>query len=104
MKRVVKFNENEEAYSFTEENKEIFAIEKSNLQFDSKKFYDAFFKDDLDYKNIELENECGGDKTASRIFDVVENLVKAIIERLELELPDEIENGARIISGLYGAE
>lgn len=85
MKRIVKFLSDEEKYYFSEGEEIIFEIEKSDLQFDVKKFYYAFFADAIDYNEVELEY-CGPEeRDAKRIFDTVNNLYNRIVNRLQEE-------------------
>ena len=72
-------------YSFYEKGKVIFQINKTNLQFDVKKLYLAFFADDKDYLDIELENNESSDKDATRIFNCTEQLVKKTVAKLAEE-------------------
>lgn len=94
MKRQISFQMSDNGYDFFEDGKVIFTINKTDLQFDVKKFYFAFFADDNDYSEIELENLVSADKDATRIFNFTEQLIKKIVLKLteeHNETPDGIK-------------
>ena len=91
MKRILKFQICENEYAFIENNESIFEINKLNLQFNVKNFYQAFFAEGQDYSDIELQNLVSADKEATRIFECVEQLIKQIVEKLNRELSDVVE-------------
>ena len=66
-----------------------FEIDKTDLQFNVRTFYQAFFADDLDYSDIELQNMLTSDKNATRIFKCVEQLMKEVVEKLNKEMSVE---------------
>lgn len=86
MKRILKFQISEDKYAFYENETVAFEIDKTDLQFNVKNFYQAFFADDLDYSDIELQNMLTGDKNATRIFKCVEQLMKDVVEKLNKEM------------------
>lgn len=86
MKRIIKFKADDLNYYFEENEDVIFEVDKKDLQFDVKKFYEAFFSGELDYSEIELENTLGEEKGAKRVFDTVQTLVKDIVNKLMSEL------------------
>lgn len=91
MKRVLKFQICDDEYAFLENNESVFEINKLNLQFDIKNFYQAFFAEGQDYSDIELQNLVSSDKEATRIFECVEQLIGQIVEKLKDELLDVVE-------------
>lgn len=93
MKRVLKFQICDDEYIFFENDEEVFKINKLDLQFNVKNFYQAFFAEGQDYSDIELQNLVSLDKEATRIFECVEQLIKQIVEKLNDELPDTVEEG-----------
>jgi len=50
-----------------------------------KDFYNAFFADDLDYSEIELQNNLSDDTDATRIFNTIKQLMEEIVEKLKSE-------------------
>ena len=82
MKRIIQFNEVDDTYVCKENDENIFCISKSELKFDVKKFYDAFYGNDKDFSEIVLENGIQSNKSANRIFDCIEKLVNGINEKL----------------------
>ena len=63
---------------------------KSDLQFDVKAFYQAFYSDDKDYEDIEVENCVPDDKDARRVYQCIVQLIGKIKEKLS-EMPDDID-------------
>jgi len=55
------------------------------LIFNVKDFYNAFFADDLDYSEIELQNNLSDDTDATRIFNTIKQLMEEIVEKLKSE-------------------
>ena len=91
MKRVLKFQICDDEYALVENDEEVFKINKLDLQFNVKNFYQAFFAEGQDYSDIELQNLVSLDKEATRIFECVEQLIKQIVEKLNSELSDAVE-------------
>lgn len=91
MKRVLKFQICDNEYVFLENNEDVFKINKLDLQFNVKNFYQAFFAEGQDYSDIELQNLVSSDKEATRIFECVEQLINQIVEKLNSELSDAVE-------------
>ena len=89
MKRILRFQIFEDKYTFFENDTMVFEVDKTDLQFNVKNFYQAFFADDLDYSDIELQNMLTSDKDATRIFKCVEQLVKDVVEKLNKEMSAE---------------
>lgn len=99
MKRVLKFQTSENGYGFFEDGELVFEVSKTDLQFDVKKFYIAFFADDKDYSDIELQNLLPTDKGATRIFSCTEQLIKDIVKRLAEEI-NESSNDDKVVESL----
>lgn len=88
MKRILNFQMSDNKYVFIEDETVVFEIDITDLQFNVKAFYEAFFADDLDYSEIELKNLISNNNDATRVFKCVEQLMKEIIEKLNTELLD----------------
>jgi hypothetical protein len=82
MKRKVDFNIGSEKYEFIEDGNVIFQIDKSNMQFDVKAFYEAFFGDDKEYADIELMDPDISDSQGKRVWDTTSDLLKKIIDKM----------------------
>ena len=82
MKRIIEFKISEDKYIFSENQKDIFEIRNDDLQVDVKKFYNAFFKDNMDYSDIELHDSNPSDKVGRRVFGCIEQLINEISIRL----------------------
>ena len=82
MKRIIEFKISEDKYIFSENQKDIFEIRNDDLQVDVKKFYNAFFKDNMDYSDIELHDSNPSDKVGRRVFGCIEQLINEISTRL----------------------
>ena len=93
MKRVVEFKILDGGYSFVENERELFNIDKTNLYFDAKKFYQNFFANGQDYSDIELIGAADMDKKATHVFMTVRQLIAEICVRLKEEFTEEIGNG-----------
>lgn len=87
MKRIIQFNILEDSYMCYENNNPIFTILKSNLEFDVKKFYTAFYGENMDYE-IELINKVENNREANYVFDCV----KKIVDEISTNLKEKLEN------------
>lgn len=90
MKRILQFKQTEEGYACFEEDENIFEISKTDLQFDVKGFYQAFYAEGKDYEDIKLENCIESDKNANRVYNCIVSMVAKIKEKLA-ELPEDEE-------------
>ena len=88
MKRTLQFKNTEKGYACYEGGESVFSISKSDLQFDLKAFYQAFYSDDKDYEDIEVENCIQDDKDGKHVYDCIVLLMSKIKEKLA-ELPPE---------------
>ena len=88
MKRVLQFKKTDAGYACFENDENVFEIAKSNLQFDVKAFYQAFYSEDKDFEDIEVENCIPDDKDGKRVYDCIVLLMSKIKEKLA-ELPPE---------------
>lgn len=86
MKRMLQFKKTDSGYACFENDVNVFEIAKSNLQFDVKAFYQAFYSEDKYLEEIEIENCILDDKDGRRIYDCIDRLMKKIKEKLA-ELP-----------------
>lgn len=88
MKRMLQFKKTNEGYACFENDENVFEVAKSNLQFDVKAFYRAFYSEDKDFEDIALENCISDDKEGKRVYDCIILLINKIKEKLA-ELPPE---------------
>ena len=88
MKRMLQFRKTDAGYACFENDENVFEIAKSNLQFDVKAFYQAFYSEDKDFEDIEVENCIPDDKYGKRVYDCIVLLISKIKEKFA-ELPPE---------------
>ena len=91
MKRMLQFKKTDAGYACFENDENVFEIEKSNLQFDVKVFYQAFYSEDKDFEDIEVENCIPDDKDGKRVYECIVLLMSKIKEKLA-ELPPEAKD------------
>lgn len=92
MKRMLQFKKTDAGYACFENDENVFEIAKSNLQFDVKAFYQAFYSEDKDFEDIEVENCIPDDKYGKRVYDCIVLLISKIKEKFaELPLEDSDE-------------
>lgn len=103
MKRTLQFKQTEVGYACFEDDENVFEIAKTDLQFNIKDFYQAFYAEDKDYEDIELENCVQDDKDARRIYECITTLMDKIKKKLA-EMPDEDKNGEAIDAEAPSAE
>lgn len=90
MKRTLQFKNTKRGYACFEGEKNVFEISKADLQFDVKAFYQAFYSEDKDYEDIEIENGIPDDKDGKRIYQCLVQLIEKIKEKLT-EMTDEAD-------------
>lgn len=90
MKRMLQFKQTEVGYACFEDEDNVFEISKTDLQFNVKDFYQAFYGEDKDFDDIELENCIEDDKDANRVYNCIITLMSKIKEKLA-ELSEETE-------------
>ena len=88
MKRTLQFNNTDAGYACFENGEKVFEISKTDLQFDVKTFYQAFYSEDKDFEDIEVENCIPDDKNARRVYECIVQLMAKIKDKLA-ELPDD---------------
>lgn len=88
MKRMLQFKKTDAGYACFENDENVFEIEKSNLQFDVKVFYQDFYSEDKNFEDIEVENCIPDDKDGKRVYECIVLLMSKIKEKLA-ELPPE---------------
>ena len=88
MKRMLQFKKTDAGYACFENDENVFEIAKSNLQFDVKAFYQAFYSEDKDFEDIEVENCIPDDKYGKRVYVCIVLLISKIKEKFA-ELPPE---------------
>lgn len=94
MKRILQFRRTDEGYACYENEENVFEILKTDLQFNVKEFYQAFYAEDKDFEDIEIENCVEDDKNAKRIYDCIVTLIGKIKGKLtELPKDEEISEG-----------
>ena len=92
MKRVLQFEATDTGYACFEDGVNVFEISGSTLQFDVKKFYQAFYGEGKDYEDIEVVNNIDDDKVARRVHQCIIELVAMIKEKLQEMSTEEEEN------------
>ncbi len=90
MKRTLQFNNTDAGYACFENGEKVFEISKTDLQFDVKAFYQAFYSEDKDFEDIEVENCIPNDKNARRVYECIVQLMAKIKDKLA-EMPDDAE-------------
>ena len=90
MKRTLQFKSIPKGYACFEGDKSVFEISKSDLQFDVKAFYEAFYSENKDYEDIQIENCVQNDKDARRVYQCITQLIEKIKEKLK-EMPEETD-------------
>ena len=80
MKRILKFQKSDENYQVVEDEELLFSISISEMKFDIREFYYAFFGDTEEIGNIEIENTISSDKVASRVYDCIVKLYGEIVD------------------------
>ncbi len=88
MKRMLQFKKTDVGYACYENGDIVFEILISDLQFDVKAFYKAFYSEDKDYEEMDLENCVSDDKDGNRIYGCIVSLMTKIKEKLA-EIPAE---------------
>ena len=95
MKRVLQFEATDTGFACFENNVNVFEIPKSTLQFDVKKFYQAFYGEGKDYEDIEVANNSPDDKDARRVYQCIIKLVTLINDKLQEMSDEDKENVCR---------
>lgn len=90
MKRTLQFKQTEAGYACFEDDENIFEISKTDLQFNVKDFYQAFYAEGKDFEDIELVNCIEDDKDANRVYTCIISMMEKIKEKLA-ELPGDVE-------------
>ena len=90
MKRTLQFNNTDAGYACFENGEKVFEISKTDLQLDVKAFYQAFYSEDKDFEDIEVENCIPNDKNARRVYECIVQLMAKIKDKLA-EMPDDAE-------------
>ena len=90
MRRTIQFKQTEAGYACFEDEENIFEICKTDLQFNVKDFYQAFYGEDKDFEDIEIENCIQEDKDANRVYGCIATLMEKIKEKLA-ELPEDAD-------------
>lgn len=88
MKRTFDLVENEEQYILRNTNpnekKEPFLIDKTELKFDSRKFYMYVFDDIEEDTELELNNMLNSeDKAGKRIYDVINDVLQSVMDNMK---------------------
>lgn len=92
MKRTLQFNNTDTGYACFDNGEIVFEISRTDLQFDVKAFYQAFYSEDKDYGDIEVENCIPDDKNARRVYECIIQLMTKIKEKLAEMPADSDEN------------
>ena len=91
MKKIYKFEEEEQKYVIVDDKDEIFIINKDNLKIDGNKFYEVFFDDYSIGDVIELQKgKSVNDKEKLSIatFNTLNKLINDIVEKIEEQKED----------------
>lgn len=91
MKKIYKFEEEEQKYMIVDDKDEIFIINKDNLKIDGNKFYEVFFDDYSIGDVIELQKgKSVNDKEKLSIatFNTLNKLINDIVEKIEEQKED----------------
>lgn len=83
MKRILQFRKSEKGYAIFKDETNLFEICRETLQFDVKNFYQAFYSDDNDFDDIEIENCIQDDKVAFRVYGCITNLMQQIKDKMK---------------------
>ncbi len=89
MKRVLQFKITGDGYGCFENDELVFEIKKSDLQFNVKSFYHAFYGEDKDIENIVVENTVEDDRDATRVYKCIQTLVAQISDKFQ-ELHNDV--------------
>ena len=92
MKRTLQFINTDTGYACFDNGEKVFEISRTDLQFDVKAFYQAFYSEDKDYEDIEVENCIPDDKNARRVYECIIQLMTKIKEKLAEMPADSDEN------------
>jgi len=92
MRRVLQFSQTESNYVCLEDNNIIFEISKTDLQFNVKNFYSAFYAEDKAHEEIVIENTISSDSKATRIYNSIITLVGKIKAKLDEDVIKEDED------------
>lgn len=90
MKRMLQFKKTDAGYACFENDENVFEIAKSNLQFDVRAFYQAFYSEKKDFEDIEVENCVPDNKDARHVYECIIQLMGKIKDKLA-EMPEENE-------------
>lgn len=94
MKRMLRFEKTKLGYACFDNNENVFEIEKNDLQFDVRDFYQAFYSEDKDFEDIEIENCIPDDKDGKRIYNCIVQLMSRIKEKLAELPPEEVDDNS----------
>lgn len=94
MKRILQFKNTSTGYACFDEEENVFEISKSDLQFDVKAFYQAFYAEGKDYEDIEIDNCVADDRNGKRVYECITRLMLKIKEKLA-EMPEENNTDAQ---------
>ena len=89
MKRIIQFSSTENGYGCYENDNLIFEISNETLQFDVKKFYQAFYSCRQENETIELQNVIELDNNGRRIYQCLSELIEKIENKLTEVLNEE---------------
>lgn len=83
MKRIIEFKKTETGYACYEDDENIFEISKTDLQFNVKLFYQAFYADGREYDNIELLKCEMDDKTGERVYECIKTIMDRVKSKID---------------------
>jgi hypothetical protein len=88
---MLQFKSTDVGYACFEDEENVFEISKTELQFNVKDFYQAFYSEDKDFDDIQIVNCIGDDRDAIRVYGCIISLMEKIKEKLA-ELPKNQED------------
>ena len=97
MKRTVQFKKTDNGFACFDGDENIFEISASNLQFNVKDFYQAFYSEGKDFEEIEIQNCIEDDKTANRVYLCITKLIEQIKTKM-VDLAED-EDAAKVEEG-----
>ena len=88
MKKIYKFEEEEQKYMIVDDKDEIFIINKDNLKIDGNKFYEVFFDDYSIGDVIELQKGKSVNDKEKLSIATLNKLINDIVEKIEEQKED----------------
>ena len=94
MKKIYEFKSDDEKYTIVNKNpndkKEVFEINKKDMQFDTNKFYQYVFADidkGMEIEFVDITNE--QDKAAKRVYNVISEITSEVMNTINVKCFEE---------------